>query len=485
MDQNKTKNSIKVIVMAAVLGAFAGAVVWTFLKAVSLATDLLWNELPERLGKALGEAAVNPFAGVPILSDLAGGAVDSLAKVHPGVFIVPVCALGGMLMGLLHKKYGDYPDELEVVIGKIKSEKRYDYRPMAVMLSCAFVPLVFGASVGPEAGLTGIIAGLCYWIADNMKFAKHHADDLSRIGAAATLGGLFRAPLFGIFAVEEPGGEKEQGTAENEAVRADPAKADAKSAAIDLPKPAKVLLYGVATASIFGTLYAMEAWIGPATEGFPSFTRAPFGAYDLLLIVPYILAGLLIYVLFEASEKLCGKAASRLPAVVPETVCGLVIGLTALLAPVALFSGEEELLRLAELPAGIAPLSLGAAGLFKVFLTAFCIRFGMKGGHFFPLIFACALIGTAVAAAVFPDPGDHFVFAAGIVTASALGAQMKKPLAATMLLSLCFPLTFLIWAFPAAFVSSRVARLLEQRRRAHVSSGKPDREDPRSQKRQK
>lgn len=55
---------------------------------------------------------------------------------------------------------GDYPEELNVVLGKIKRDKHYDYKPMGVILVCAFIPLVIGASVGPEAGLTGIIAGL-------------------------------------------------------------------------------------------------------------------------------------------------------------------------------------------------------------------------------------------------------------------------------------------------------------------------------------
>ena len=48
---------------------------------------------------------------------------------------------------------------------------------MPVVLVCAFLPLVFGSSVGPEAGLTGIIAGLCYWVGDNVKYAKEHADE--------------------------------------------------------------------------------------------------------------------------------------------------------------------------------------------------------------------------------------------------------------------------------------------------------------------
>ena len=40
------------------------------------------------------------------------------------------------------------------------------------MMIAALLPLLIGSSVGPEAGLTGIIVGLCYWAGENLKFAK-------------------------------------------------------------------------------------------------------------------------------------------------------------------------------------------------------------------------------------------------------------------------------------------------------------------------
>ena len=66
---------------------------------------------------------------------------------------------------------------------KVRAEKRYEYKNMLVMMVAALLPLLIGSSVGPEAGLTGIIVGLCYWAGDNLKFAKQNTRNYSQIGA--------------------------------------------------------------------------------------------------------------------------------------------------------------------------------------------------------------------------------------------------------------------------------------------------------------
>ena len=197
--QAKTKNIIAVLLLAICLGAVVGIVLWLFLRAVSIGSGFIWRFLPAHTG---------------------------------GRWItVPLCALGGCIVGLLHRRFGDYPEELNVVMGKVKREKHYDYHPMLVMLVCALLPLIFGSSVGPEAGLTGIIAGLCYWIGDNVTYAKKNAALYSELGEAVTLGQVFHMPLFGILAVEEEPGDSGETPA--------------------LPKLLKLVLYGLSAVACF------------------------------------------------------------------------------------------------------------------------------------------------------------------------------------------------------------------------------------------
>ena len=97
-------------------------------------------------------------------------------------------------------------------------------------------------------------------------------------------------------------------------------------------------------------------------------------------------------------------------------------------------------------------------------LTSFCLKFGMKGGHFFPLIFACACMGFALSMLLFEDPGSHAAFTAAIVSAAALGAQLKKPVAVSFLLLLCFPVRLLFWIFLSAALAGALAKRIGMRR---------------------
>ena len=71
-------------------------------------------------------------------------------------------------------------------------------------------------------------------------------------------------------------------------------------------------------------------------------------------------------------------------------------------------------------------------------------------------------MGIGVAMLVFTDPASHIVFSAGVVTSATLGAQLKKPLAVSILMLLCFPVRMLFWIFLAAALGGRLAQLLEK-----------------------
>ena len=126
----KLKNRLLFMLYAICLGAIIGTIIWTFMKLVNIGIELLWVKLPSIIQF--------PF------------------------YTILVCTIGGIIIGIWKKFTGDYPEEMEEVIKKTKKDGRYPYDKTGIMCVSAMLPLVFGASVGPESGLIGIIAGLIY-----------------------------------------------------------------------------------------------------------------------------------------------------------------------------------------------------------------------------------------------------------------------------------------------------------------------------------
>ncbi|MCR4591172.1 MAG: chloride channel protein [Lachnospiraceae bacterium] len=407
--KNTIRNTILMYVFTIILGAFAGLVIWCFLKAVGIGTAFIWDTVPEMSG----------FKYMPLI----------------------LCTAGGLIAGLLHRKYGDHPEELSVVMGKIEKDKYYSYENMPAKLLSAFIPLIFGASVGPEAGLTGIIAALCYWVGDNVTYAKKNSAVFSEIGEAVTLGQLFRSPLFGILVVEE-NGKDEEGEKPS------------------ISRSAKFLYYGLSTAAGIFIIAVLNKFLGNAMEGFPSFDEVTIASVDYALIFLYIPVGCILCLFFEGVEGCLKKISAKVPVIIKEMICGLSIGIISLFVPVVLFSGEEQMAELMKEPGKYVPLILIALSLLKMIMTCFSISFGMKGGHFFPVIFACTLMGYGLSGLIFADPSSHVVFAAGIVTAAMLGAQLKKPLTVAVLLLLCFPVRFIFWLFLSAAAGGNIISML-------------------------
>lgn len=397
------KNQIELWLFCALIGAVAGALVWILLKIMSVGTEFIWNWIPDKISF--------PY------------------------YTILVCTVGAAIVGIFRKLFGDYPEELETVMEKVQKEKRYEYKNMLVMMVAALLPLLIGSSIGPEAGLTGIIVGLCYWAGDNLKFAGQNTKNYSQIGAAVSMSVLFHAPLFGIFEVEENTDE------------------DLSS----LTKGSKLFIYGIALAAGTGIYAGLSALFGAGLSGFPSFDMVEIEKKDYLLMILYILCGLILAYFYLGTHGLFEKISLKFPPVIREIFAGLCLGITGSFLPVLLFSGEEQMGTLMETYTSYLPLALIGIAFFKVLLTNLCIQFGLRGGHFFPVIFAGVCMGYGLAMLTCGLSGGHVVFGAAIVTATLLGGIMKKPLAVTMLLFLCFPIKMFIWIFVAAVVGSKLS----------------------------
>lgn len=400
---SKAKNQAYLTLFCVIVGAVAGGVIWAFLKVMSLGISFLWEWLP--------------------------------AKTNIPFYTIIVCTAGAAFIGLFRHKFGDYPEELETVMGKVKTEKKYDYSNMLILLLSAMFPLVLGGSIGPEAGLTGAIVGLCYWVGDNLSFARQNAREYSEAGAAVTLSVLFRSPLFGIFSVEEDNRNKE---------------------IIKLPGTAKILIYSLAIAAGTGCYMILSAIFGAGLSGLPSFPEMEPDKGDYLLLAVYILLGCILAKFYYISHSLTSNLLSKLPGILRETVGGLCLGIFGMYIPLLMFSGEESMGELISGYDAFVPLFLIALAFLKVLLTNICIQSGLKGGHFFPIIFAGVCLGIAMAMLIFQNAEGHVVFAAATVTAALLGSIMKKPLAVTVLMFLCFPVKLFLWIFLAAAIGSAI-----------------------------
>ncbi len=396
------KNEAKLWLFTICIGGCAGAIIWTFLKIVAFGTDFLWQWIPS-------------ICAIPF-------------------YTILVCTIGGCMIGMIRKWFGDYPEDLDTVIGKVKTDKQYDYSKMPSLLICALLPLMIGSSVGPEAGLTGIIVGICYWVGDNLKFARQNSKEYSQIGVAVSLGVLFYSPLFGIFAVEER---------------------DEDNEVIALSNSSKILLYGLALGAGMGIYMILTSFFGSAMSGFPSFEAPEISPVDYVMMLLYIPAGCILAVFYNRTHHGCAVVSQKVPPIVKETLAGLLLGVVATFVPVMMFSGEHQMGELMTEYVYYLPIALIGAAFLKVLLTNICIQFGLKGGHFFPVIFAGVCLGYGLAMLIIPN-GGHEVFGAAVVTATLLGATMQKPLAVTFLLFLCFPVKMFLWIFIAAALGAKL-----------------------------
>ncbi|MCR5653276.1 MAG: chloride channel protein [Ruminococcus sp.] len=386
------KNNILFLFYTILLGVIVGAIIWAFLKVMNLGIEFLWNWVPSKLDF--------PF------------------------YTLCVCTAGGLLVGLWKKKFGDYPEELAVVLGKVKKTGRYPYHNVFSILGSALFPLLFGTSVGPEAGLTGVIAGLCTWVGDKLKHYKKEVEELTRIGMSATLGTIFRSPMFGFI---EPI-ESEQDTV--------------------LPKTSKIVLYFTAILSSFGIFILLNKLTGTKTgmESLPfDGIRLEQYLYALLLTVVGIAAGC-IYFAFKKITVSIERKLKRFT-ILRAVSGGLLLGVSGTFLPLTMFSGEHQISEVTESATKIGAVMLIVIAVVKLLLTNICIDSGLKGGHFFPIIFCGVSIGCAFGLIL----GINMVFCAAVVTTALVGHTLKKPLATVLLLMIVFPVRLIpIMLFAAA-----------------------------------
>ena len=360
---------LKVLLSAAVLGLISAGITFIFLVLVEAGQSLIW----EQAARAVG-------VSVP-------------------VFTLVICSLGGLLVGVLVKVFGDHSGIFAEMMQEFGKTGRFNYRHAPGIVITALVSLIAGGSLGPEAPLADACGSLGTLTAEKLKLDERETRSLGFAGLSGMLAAFLTSPFGGALLGLE----------------------SARSG-IDyvwtlfpslVASACATIVFVVLSGSYFGFLYVF-----PAYE--PRIT-------DLLLAVPLgligALAGALFIVLLKQLRKYMQPLKSHL--ILRGFIGGLGLGIAGALLPLILFSGEAETAELIKHSAEIGVLMLIVLALVKLLITTLCLATGWKGGYIFPTMFAGTALGLA-AHLIFPD--IPMAVAVAATMGGAMVATMKAPI---------------------------------------------------------
>ena len=402
---------IGMVLLALAVGFAIGFLVFLLMSLVNWLTTLLWGVGGE-------------VAGVPWYS-------------------LAVCALGGLVIGLWTWYSRSRVEGLETVMGEFKATGTYRLRGGVGKSAVSFLlPLVFGGSVGFEAGLTGIITAACCWIRDRLKAAGLREMHIADVTIAASFSAIFGAPIAGIVAGAESapkGGD----------VLEEPSVND-----YDMRRGVKVVLYTTAAIGAFAGIRAGTALFG-GNAGLPHFDSIQAVAADLLWVVPCLVVAYVMALVYHASRVGTARLATRMGngqvgTILKPVIAGVAIGAIAMAFPLVLFPGEEQSHELMATWSTWTAVALLATGVLKAAATPLCINMGWMGGNFFPSIFAGVACGYGLAALTGADP----MLMVTVVATGFLAGVTRKPLLTLAILALCFPLDGILWSGLAAVIGA-------------------------------
>ena len=129
---------LKLMALVVVLGLLSALITFVFIGLVHQSTGLIWDQAALTLG------------------------------MDPRLFTVLVCTLGGLVVGLLVKYFGDHSGIFAEVMNEFGKTGRFDYRNAPGIVITAFVSLIAGASLGPEAPLADACGGMGTLMSDRL-----------------------------------------------------------------------------------------------------------------------------------------------------------------------------------------------------------------------------------------------------------------------------------------------------------------------------
>jgi H+/Cl- antiporter ClcA len=422
--QARPKSYIKLLALVVVLGLFCALITFAFMALVGQGTHLLWDEAAawDQAAAALG--------------------------LDPRLFTVLVCTIGGLLVGLLVKLFGDHNAIFADLMLEFGKTGRFNYRHAPGIVITAFVSLIAGASLGPEAPLADACGGMGTLMADKLKLNERETRTMGYSGVSGMLAAFVTSPFSGAIL----GLESSQGSPGGLATYFWVLFPSLLASAV------ATVVFVLLSKGFFETLYK-----------FPAYTPR---LADLFYAVPLGLIGGAVGLAFMLSLRRMQRLFQPMKThvVLRGLLGGLGMGLIGALLPLTLFSGEEQTADLIVHAAEIGVLMLIVLGVAKLFATSLLLATGWKGGYIFPIMFASVALGLAVNL-VFP--GIPVAVTVAATMAGALVAALKAPLYAALFTTTLVQKETAAVIAVAVVVSALLSALLTLRQARRAAQGGP------------
>ena len=375
--QARLKPYLRLMVLVALLGIVSAVVTFAFIALVNQGTHLLWEQASLALG------------------------IDSR------LFTLLVCTIGGLLVGLLVKIFGDHNAIFADLMLEFGKTGRFDYRHAPGIVITAFVSLISGASLGPEAPLADACGGIGTWASDRLKLDDKETRTMGYGGLSGMLAAFITNPFGGALL----GLESAQGGVTGMTLYFWALFPSLLASAV------ATVVFVLLSGTFFETLYK-----------FPDYTPR---LVDILLAAPLGLLGGVVGLLFMLSLRRLQRLFQALKGhvVLRGLIGGLGMGIIGALLPLTLFSGESETTELITQAAEIGVVMLIILAVSKLLATSLLLATGWKGGYIFPIMFASIALGLAMNL-LFPGIPIAVIVAATV--AGALVAALKAPLFAAL-----------------------------------------------------
>lgn len=388
------------LLFVAICGGAVGAITAIFLKIMKLSTILLWEIVPGMLS-----TPIYPFI---------------------------LCTAGGIVIGLWEKKTGSLLLTFEEIISKYKKEKTISYENLHITFLSALFPLIFGGSVGPEAGLSNVIAGAFCWVRDRYKTAMVAISrDISN-KKRVTIRAMVKTPI--------------------QSFIGQTIHADGKTYNISKTQQrmvyAAAALGGITAIRLINGIFQFERAVSVKLDNFS------FGIDEMVAILPLVILGILCGIVFLLIGRImrCIFAPLNEKKIFRAVMGGMILGIISLFVPMALFSGEESMHILSRDWQYYTSSTLLITCAVKIVIINICLQSGWKGGNFFPILFCSVSLGYGLAG-IFPVNAD---FAVLTLMSAFVSAVVGKPIIVIAICMIFAPLTAIVPISIAAFIGGKM-----------------------------